>query len=62
MLVVFSVVWNPWKEKAESMADMGEGTYPYMVCVEAGHVASPAQLEAGNSFHASQTLTALVAL
>ncbi len=29
-----TVVWNPWKEIAASMADLGDNDYPRMLCVE----------------------------
>jgi len=29
-----TVVWNPWRAKAASMADFGDEEYPGMVCVE----------------------------
>ena len=54
----FSVVWNPWKEKAAAMADFGDDDYPEMLCVEAGHVVDRVQLPAGETFTGSQTVTA----
>ncbi|ELU11889.1 hypothetical protein CAPTEDRAFT_152132 [Capitella teleta] len=53
-----TVVWNPWKAKAAAMPDLGEESYPNMVCVEAGHVSSPVNLSAGATYNASQTLQA----
>jgi glucose-6-phosphate 1-epimerase len=32
-----TVVWNPWRAKAASMADFGDDEYPGMVCVEAAN-------------------------
>ncbi|MDX8388998.1 MAG: D-hexose-6-phosphate mutarotase [Mariprofundaceae bacterium] len=29
-----TVIWNPWRVKSESMADMGKDGYLHMVCVE----------------------------
>jgi len=29
-----TVVWNPWKEKAQALADMGDDEYQNFVCVE----------------------------
>jgi len=28
------VVWNPWKEKSETMTDMNDDGYKTMVCLE----------------------------
>lgn len=43
-----TIVWNPWKEKASEMADMGEGTYEKMLCIETANVESSAiQLSPG---------------
>jgi glucose-6-phosphate 1-epimerase len=33
-----TVVWNPWREGALSLPDMGAGEWPQMVCVEASNV------------------------
>ncbi|XP_035662658.1 putative glucose-6-phosphate 1-epimerase [Branchiostoma floridae] len=52
-----TVVWNPWVDKAKAMGDFGDDEYPSMLCVEAGHVATPLSLGAGQSFTGSQTLT-----
>ena len=35
-----TVVWNPWAEKSAAMADMGEGAYRGMLCVEAANAAA----------------------
>ena len=51
-----AVVWNPW-EKAKTMSDFSEEEPPYMICVEAGHVATPRELAAGQSYQTSQLLT-----
>jgi glucose-6-phosphate 1-epimerase len=34
-----TVVWNPWVEKAEQMADFGGEEFRQMACVESGNVA-----------------------
>lgn len=34
-----TVVWNPWIEKAQKMADFGDREWPFMVCVETGNLA-----------------------
>lgn len=35
-----TVIWNPWIEKSQRMADFGDEEYLQMVCVESGNVAS----------------------
>jgi len=51
------VVWNPWKEKAKGMDDMGDDEYAKMVCVEAGSVATPIVLQAGERWEGGQVLS-----
>jgi D-hexose-6-phosphate mutarotase len=34
-----TVVWNPWKDKAEQIPDFGAEEFHQMVCVESGNVA-----------------------
>lgn len=51
------VVWNPWIEKAQGMADFGpDEAYKNMICVEAGSVAGWQILEAGDSWVGGQTI------
>ncbi|XP_071964402.1 uncharacterized protein [Antedon mediterranea] len=52
-----TVVWNPWIEKAKGMSDFGDDEYLCMLCVEAGHVASPLTLSAGGVFEGKQVLS-----
>lgn len=33
-----TVVWNPWREKAEEIVDFGPEDYRHMLCVESGNV------------------------
>jgi glucose-6-phosphate 1-epimerase len=35
-----TVVWNPWVQKARAMADLGNGEWTQMVCVEACNVSA----------------------
>jgi glucose-6-phosphate 1-epimerase len=35
-----TVVWNPWVEKARALADLGNGEWTQMVCVEACNVSA----------------------
>ena len=37
-----TVVWNPWVEKAAQMADLGEGEWQRMLCVESANAAENA--------------------
>lgn len=32
-----TVVWNPWVDKAEAMADFGDDEWPGMICIEAAN-------------------------
>lgn len=49
------VVWNPWEEKAKSMADLGPvNAYEHMICVEAGSVSDWNTLEAGDAWEGGQ--------
>jgi glucose-6-phosphate 1-epimerase len=52
------VVWNPWNEKAASMADFGpKDGWKNMICVEAGAVNGWQRLEPGDAFEGAQTIT-----
>ena len=43
-----TVVWNPWREKSASMADLGPGQWRSMLCVETANVGDAAiRLEPG---------------
>ena len=33
-----TVVWNPWKEGAHSMSDMGDDEWTQMACIEASNI------------------------
>ncbi|XP_065836916.1 uncharacterized protein [Oscarella lobularis] len=52
-----TVVWNPWAEKAKAMSDFGDDEYPYMICVEAGHVASRCKLDPQQTYSCGQTIS-----
>ena len=54
------VVWNPWKEKADAMSDMGVDEWMRFVCVEAAVVRVPVRLDPGMSWAASQTVSGAV--
>lgn len=51
------VVWNPWAEKAKSMADFGpDDAYKNMICVEAGAVSGWQTLEGGDFWEGGQSI------
>jgi len=52
-----AVVWNPAVEKARAMADLGESNWHKFVCVEAGSVAKPIQLEPGKKWEGAQGIS-----
>lgn len=54
------VVWNPWKEKADAMNDMGLDEWLRFVCIEAAAVGNPVKLDPGKSWVASQTVSGSV--
>jgi glucose-6-phosphate 1-epimerase len=52
-----TVVWNPWVEKAAHMADLGEGEWQRMLCVESANAAENAVTIEPQQ---SQTLSAMI--
>lgn len=53
-----AVLWNPWAEKANGMADMGHDQYRNFLCVEPAVAASgPIQLQPGQSWSGTQILS-----
>ena len=53
--LIVAVVWNPWESDSKSMGDMDDDGWRSLLCVEAGKVASPQTLEAGDKYDCSQT-------
>jgi len=53
------VVWNPGQEKGDALADMPEGGWKQMLCVEAAQVLRPIELQPGESWAGMQTLELL---
>lgn len=53
-----AVVWNPGRERAASLDDLGPGDERRFVCVEAAVVQTPVTLGAGRRWAGTQTLTA----
>jgi D-hexose-6-phosphate mutarotase len=47
-----TVLWNPWREKASTMADLGNDQWRSMLCVEAANAADNAVHLAGGERHA----------
>jgi len=45
-----AVVWNPWEEKAKTMADFSKEEYLEMICVEAAVVKTPVILQRGEKW------------
>jgi len=53
------VVWNPWQERCATLPDMAPLDFRRMLCVEAGTIAEPVLLPAGEDWYGRQTLVAL---
>lgn len=51
------VLWNPWIEKANALADFDDEEYKQMVCLESGKIMSPIKLEPNQIWAGSQTLS-----
>ena len=53
-----AVVWNPWKDKSMSMADMEDDAYNTMLCIETANALGDARTLASHEEHTLQvTLT-----
>lgn len=51
------VVWNPWTDKAASIADFApKDGWKNMICVEAGSVSGWQRLDKGDAFEGAQTI------
>ncbi|KAI8611223.1 galactose mutarotase-like domain-containing protein, partial [Chytriomyces sp. MP71] len=48
------VVWNPWIEKAKSLADFPDEGYKNMICVEVGQIGKPVTLKKGEKWVGEQ--------
>lgn len=56
-----TVVWNPWREKADAMGDFApKDGYKHMVCVEVGQVDGWTKLEPGDTFEGGQVIKSLL--
>ena len=53
-----TVIWNPWKEAAEKMSDMGADEWKKMLCVEGANILSNAiKLNAGENHTTTVTMS-----
>jgi glucose-6-phosphate 1-epimerase len=52
------VLWNPWADSGAALADLEEGGYRRMVCVEAAVIGRPVVLEVGDNWRGFQRLKA----
>jgi D-hexose-6-phosphate mutarotase len=50
-----TVVWNPWVEKAKSMADFGDDEWPAMLCIEAANAHADRVTVAAGATHTIAT-------
>ncbi len=53
------MIWNPGQEKGDALADMPEGGWKQMLCVEAAQVLKPIELPPGETWAGMQTLELL---
>lgn len=54
------VVWNPGKEGAEGLNDMGDDEYTGMLCIEAAIVETPVSVLPGETWSGSQAIEILI--
>lgn len=51
------VVWNPWSENCEKMADMDDDGYKHMLCVEAAQTSQRSTVQPSTTWTATHLLT-----
>lgn len=51
-----TVVWNPWREGAQTIVDLDCDEFQNFICVESGNVVTPIVLNPGEEHVAQQTL------
>ena len=51
-----TVLWNPWSQDVQRLADLGAEEYRSMLCVEPGQVSSPVMLLPGTAYEGSMML------
>lgn len=54
-----TVVWNPWEKTCASIGDLPANGFRHFLCVEAGAIQQPVQLQATESWWGRQTLVAM---
>jgi glucose-6-phosphate 1-epimerase len=54
-----TVLWNPWIDKARSLADLGDAQWPRMLCVETANVTSDRIVLPAGTSHAMSASIAL---
>ncbi|WP_119070365.1 D-hexose-6-phosphate mutarotase [Aggregatilinea lenta] len=54
-----AVVWNPGPELSAALPDLGPEAYHDFLCIEAAAIYVPIALEPGETWHGTQTITAL---
>ena len=52
-----TVVWNPGEKLAQTFADLGVDEWRKFVCIEAAQIQNPVNLQPGETWTGSQTLT-----
>ncbi|ORX90119.1 galactose mutarotase-like protein [Basidiobolus meristosporus CBS 931.73] len=57
-----AVIWNPWVERANGMADFGDDEYKSMICVECGIVVNPIRLDPDDVWEGGQIVQATLKL
>jgi glucose-6-phosphate 1-epimerase len=53
-----TVVWNPWEQGAQAIADLAPDDFRRMVCVESGNILTPVRVLPGESHVSAQILRA----
>lgn len=51
-----TVLWNPWSQDVQRLADLGAEEYRSMLCVEPGQVSAPVMLLPGTAYEGSMML------
>jgi glucose-6-phosphate 1-epimerase len=54
-----TVVWNPWEQTCANIADLPDNAFRRFLCVEAGAIEKPVELQAGASWWGRQSLVAM---